>query len=73
WMLVVMPPGQRDPLIGMGGVAPWLLALAVILFVAMNQALLPVAGGEKVGNRPRWLLGMTLLLFLVMSAIAGLS
>ncbi len=73
WMLVVMPPEQRDPLIGMGGVAPWLLALAMILFVAMNQALLPVAGGEKVGNRPRWLLGMTLLLFLVMSAIAGLS
>jgi len=73
WMLVVMPPSQRDPLIGMGGVAPWLLALAVILFVAMTQTLLPVAGGEKVGKRPRWLLGMTLLLFLVMSAIAGLS
>jgi hypothetical protein len=73
WMLMVMPADQRELLIGMGGVAPWLLALAVLLFVVVNQVLIPVAGGEKSGNRPRWLVGITLLLFLVMSAIAGLS
>ena len=73
WMLMVMPAPQRELLIGMGGVAPWLLALAVLLFVVVNQVLIPVAGGEKAGNRPRWLVGITLLIFLVMSAIAGLS
>jgi hypothetical protein len=73
WMLMVMPADQRELLIGMGGVAPWLLALAVLLFVVVNQVLIPVAGGEKAGNRPRWLVGITLLIFLVMSAIAGLS
>ena len=73
WMLVVMPAAQRDPLIGMGGVAPWLLALAVILFVAVTQTLIPVAGGEKPGRRPAWLVGMILAIFLVMSTIAVLQ
>ena len=73
WMLVVMPAAQRDPLIGMGGVAPWLLALAVILFVAATQTLIPVAGGEKPGRRPAWLVGIILAIFLVMSTIAVLQ
>ncbi len=73
WMLVVMPAAQRDVLIGMGGVAPWLLALAVILFVAVTQTLIPVAGGEKPGRRPAWLVGMILAIFLVMSTIAVLQ
>ena len=73
WMLVVMPAAQRDSLIGMGGVAPWLLALAVILFVALTQTLIPVAGGEKPGRRPAWMVGLALAIFLVMSMIAVLA
>jgi cytochrome bd-type quinol oxidase subunit 2 len=72
WMLMVMPPAQRDSLIGMAGPAPWLLALAVILWVALNQAVIPIAGGEKSGSRPRWLLGIMFVLLLVMSMIATL-
>jgi len=73
WMLVVMPAAQRDSLIGMGGVAPWLLALALILFVALTQTLIPVAGGEKPGRRPSWMVGLVLAIFLVMSMIAVLA
>ena len=72
-MIIVMPGEQRKALMGMGTPAPWMLTLAVVLFIFINMTVMSAAAPEGDGSRRKRLAWLLVSMFVIMSIISSSS